>query len=331
MPSIKYLIRRVMRMDYKAMNAKIKDIHEKSGKSRVWIFFDMVHCGRKFGAGYMDYWLYEMYNLNDAQRDTYITRGRSNDLVNRYNDPKYTHMIDNKIEFNEHFGDFLARKWIPIREDNRDEVISFIKDHDKLIAKADLGSCGKTVEMVDCKKEDPEHLYERLLHMERPHLLEEVLVQHPAVSAIYPHAINTVRVVTILKDGKVHIASACVRFGNHGHTVDNFNSGGMTAPMDEKTGEITDYAIDKSKNLFTHHPETGAPIKGFVFPMWDEVCEMCTKAALVVPQVGYIGWDVCFTPDRPAIVEGNDYPGHDLYQLPEHTHDKMGIWPKYQI
>ena len=105
----------------------------------------------------------------------------------------------------------------------------------------------------------------------------------------------------------------------------------MTAPMDEKTGEITDYAIDKSKNLFTHHPETGAPIKGFVFPMWNEVCEMCTKAALVVPQVGYIGWDVCFTPDRPAIVEGNDYPGHDLYQLPEHTHDKMGIWPKYQI
>ena len=208
MPSIKYLIRRVMRMDYKAMNAKIKDIHEKSGKSRVWIFFDMVHCGRKFGAGYMDYWLYEMYNLNDAQRDTYITRGRSNDLVNRYNDPKYTHLIDNKIEFNEHFGDFLARKWIPIREDNKDEVISFIKDHDKLIAKADLGSCGKTVEMIDCKKEEPEHLYERLLHMERPHLLEEVLVQHPAVSAIYPHAINTVRVVTILKDGKVHIASA---------------------------------------------------------------------------------------------------------------------------
>ena len=111
-------------MDLMAMNAKIKDIHEKSGKSRIWIFFDMVHCGRKFGAGYMDYWLYEMYNLNDAQRDTYITRGRSNDLVNRYNDPKYTHLIDNKIEFNEHFGEFLARKWIPIREDNKEEVIS---------------------------------------------------------------------------------------------------------------------------------------------------------------------------------------------------------------
>jgi hypothetical protein len=63
----------------------------------------------------------------------------------------------------------------------------------------------------------------------------------------------------------------------------------------------------------------------------DKVLEMCTKAAMVVPQVGFIGWDVCITPDGPVIVEGNDYPGHDLYQLPEHTHDKKGIWPKYQF
>ena len=105
----------------------------------------------------------------------------------------------------------------------------------------------------------------------------------------------------------------------------------MTAPVDEKTGEITDFPIDKTKVLYEKHPMTGAVFKGFVFPMWDQVLEMCTKAAMVVPQVGFIGWDVCITPDGPVIVEGNDYPGHDLYQLPEHTHDKKGIWPKYQF
>ena len=226
-------------MDYKAMNAKIKDIHQKSGKSRVWIFFDMVHCGRKFGAGYMDYWLYEMYNLTDEERDTYITRGRNYDLVKRYNDPAYTDLIDNKIEFNKRFGEFLGRKWIEIRKDNKQEVIDFINDHDFLMAKADLGSCGKTVEKVDCKAEPAEAIYERLVNMERPHFFEEMIVQHPAVSAIYPYAINTVRLVTIQRDGKVHVASACCRFGNYGHSVDNFNNGGMTAPVDEKTGEIT--------------------------------------------------------------------------------------------
>ena len=133
-------------MDYKAMFAKIKDIHEKSGKNRVWIFFDMVHCGRKFGAGYMDYWLYEIYNLTDAERDTYITRGRNYELVKRYNDPNYTDLIDNKIEFNKRFGEFLGRKWIEIMKDNKQEVIDFINGHEFLMAKADLGSCGKTVE-----------------------------------------------------------------------------------------------------------------------------------------------------------------------------------------
>ena len=69
----------------------------------------------------MDYWLYEMYNLNDAERDTYITRGRNYDLVKRYNDPAYTDLIDNKIEFNRRFGDFLGRKWIEIRKDNKQD------------------------------------------------------------------------------------------------------------------------------------------------------------------------------------------------------------------
>ena len=72
----------------------------------------------------MDYWLYEMYNLTDAERDTYITRGRNYDLVKRYNDPDYTDLIDNKIEFNKLFGDFLGRKWIEIRKDN---ILVFIQ------------------------------------------------------------------------------------------------------------------------------------------------------------------------------------------------------------
>ena len=36
--------------------------------------------------GYMDYDLFEMYNLTPEQRDTYLTRGRNNDIVVKYND-----------------------------------------------------------------------------------------------------------------------------------------------------------------------------------------------------------------------------------------------------
>ena len=46
--------------------------------------------------------------------------------------------------------------------------------------------------------------------------------------------------------------------------------------------------------------------------------------------VRYIGWDVCITPDGPVLIEGNDYPGYDFWQLPEHTPDKIGLLPYYK-
>ena len=127
-----------------------------------------------------------------------------------------------------------------------------------------------------------------------------------------------------------HVICAYFRIGN-GKFVDNFNSGGMVAPVNEQTGEVMDKAIDKNKNLYETHPQTGAKIKGFKFPDWDTAITMCKEAAKIVPQMGYIGWDVCFTPNGPIFVEGNEFPGHDIYQLPEHTPNKIGMMPKFNI
>ena len=89
--------------------------------------------------------------------------------------------------------------------------------------------------------------------------------------------------------------------------------------------------IKKKKNLYENHPQTDSKIKGFKFPDWDKAISMCKEASKVVPQMGYIGWDVCFTPNGPIFVEGNEFPGHDIYQLPEHTPNKIGMMPKFNI
>ena len=128
---------------------------------------------------------------------------------------------------------------------------------------------------------------------------------------------------------RVYPVAAMFRIGN-GKYVDNFNSGGMVAPMDPETGTVIGQAQDKQKNLYDTHPATGAPIKGFAFPDWDKAKELVIRAAQAVPQVGYIGRDVCFTPDGPCLVEGNQFPGHDIYQLPVHTPDKIGMMPRFR-
>lgn len=105
-----------------------------------------------------------------------------------------------------------------------------------------------------------------------------------------------------------HIICAYFRIGNNGKCVDNFNSGGMVAPVDEKTGTVTQLAIDKQKNVYEKHPQTGETIKGFKFPYWNEAIEFCKKACQEIPEMGYVGWDVAFTPEGPLFVEANEFP-----------------------
>ena len=326
-----YILKRLKNIDKKAMMDKVESIHKKTGKSKIYILYDMQKCARKYGAGYMDYDLFEMYNLNAKQRNTYLTRERNNELVNKYNDKAYFHIFENKDEFNTLFKDYIKRDWITVKEKTKEEIIDFLKKHNEFMAKPIDGGCGHGIEKINVKDYNSlDDIYNKLVSGNNNYELEEVIKQHPEVSKIYPDAINTVRVVTILKNGTTHIICAYFRIGN-GKFVDNFNSGGMVAPVNEITGEVTDKAIDKNKNLYNTHPQTGTEIKGFKFPDWEKAIELCRKASKVVPQMGYIGWDVCFTPDGPILVEGNEFPGHDIYQLPEHTPNKIGIMPKFDI
>lgn len=326
-----YLVQRVLNMNYRAMLDKISSIHQKTGRSRLSIFRDMRDCALKYGAGYMDYDLFEMYHLTPEQRDTYLTRGRNNELVVKYNDKDHMAELGDKIKFNARFSQFLHRDWVPVTGENREAVLSFLARHATFMAKPSQGSCGWGIEKLNTADfPSLDALYEHLAPRAPLLELEEVIVQHPAVSAIYPGAINTVRMVTILgKSGKVYLVTAMFRIGN-GKYVDNFNSGGMVAPMDPESGTVIDRALDKQKNLYENHPATGTPIKGFAFPDWDKARELVTQAARMIPEVGYVGWDVCFTPQGPCLVEGNQFPGHDIYQLPVHTPDKIGIMPRFR-
>lgn len=327
MASLSYLIKRAIHMDYRSMFEKVNKIHKKTGKNRLWLLYDIQQCAVKYGAGYSDYDLYEMYNLTDQQRDSYITRGRNNDLVLKYNQKEYFQYIDDKSKFNQLFNKYLKRDWVKVEDDNKQQVIDFINKHQQFMAKPIIGSCGKQIEKIN--RDDfasVEQLYQHLLNKDLE--LEELIIQHPLVSSIYPGSINTVRVVTILKDNVAHVICAYFRIGN-GKYVDNFNSGGMVAPVDVESGVVKDLAIDKQKNLYERHPLTNAVIKGFKFPDWQQALDMCKEACFVVPQMGYIGWDVGFSNKGPVFVEANEYPGHDIYQLPEHTKDGKGMWPLF--
>ena len=324
-----YFLKRIFDMNYSEFFKKIKSVSKKAGKSRLYIILDIFNCAIKYGSGYTDYDLFEMYNLTPDERDTYITRGRNNALVKKYNDPRYTYYFNNKAVFNKFFSQCIKREWVSLHS-NENKVLSFIKTHNEFIVKPLNGTCGKGIFKINTSDySDAETVYEKLIKKDENFILEELIVQHPKLSKIYPLAINTLRVVTITNSGNTRIICTYFRIGNHSNFVDNFNSEGMVAPVDEIKGIVKDKAIDKNKVLYETHPYSGEEIEGFHFPYWQEAMEMVKNAAKTIPEVGYVGWDVAFTENGPCIVEGNSFPGHDIYQLPEHTPDKRGIYEKF--
>lgn len=325
MSKLKYIFKRIRNMNFGNFLKTVDDVHRKSGKSKIYIFFDAISCGFKYQAGYVDYQLFEMYKMNKEERKTIVTRGINNDIIKKYNNKEFFKYFNDKALFNEKFDKYLKREWIYLTEDNYEDFLKYLKGKKEIIIKPTVGSCGKGVDKIKVSDYEPKKLYDKLL-TDNIRLVEDVAVQCKEIGKMHPTSINTVRVVTLA--GKVVVAF--LRMGNKGYVVDNFNHEGLVAPIDIKDGIIKYIAIDKQHNEYEIHPYTNEKIVGLQIPMWDKIVELCESACKEIPEIGYIGWDVCVGEKEPFLIEGNEFPGHDLYQLPPHRDGNTGLLPLFE-
>ena len=66
------------------------------------------------------------------------------------------------------------------------------------------------------------------------------------------------------------------------------------------------------------HPDSQKVLLGFQYPNWNAVKEAVCKAALKVPNLRQIGWDVAVTETGEIeFVEGNSRPNFDALQSPD--------------
>lgn len=319
MSKIKFLVGRILGMNYRQLFDTVKKCHKKSGKNSIWLFFDIVYCGLKYQAGYIDYMNAAMYNMSKAQKEDVITRGVNNQYVVKYNDFDYIHYFQDKAQFNKKFEKYLKRDWVLIeRENQRDEFEKFIADKADFIIKPIDGTHGDGVKKLPAVMESFDESKAVI-----PYLAEERIIQVKEMSELNPTSVNTIRAITFVKDGEVTLIAAYLRMGRDG-VVDNFCNGGMLTPIDVETGVISCPAVDGENNAYSAHPITGKSIVGFKVPQFDEVRKMVLDAATFVPEVRYVGWDVAISEKGPCLIEGNEYPGHVFYNFPEHHPDGTG-------
>ena len=113
---------------------------------------------------YVDYNLFELYDLTPELRDTYLTRARNNEMVVKYNSKAAMDELDDKAKFNARFADFLRRDWVHVTGENRDEVLDFLSRHQFFMSKPTHGCCGRGIEKLNTADfPSLDALYERLL------------------------------------------------------------------------------------------------------------------------------------------------------------------------
>lgn len=323
-----YIFKVLAHASFGKMKNVIKAVHKKSGKNSISIFFDMLWCAKRYGAGYYDYQIFAFYTLNKEQRKTFVTRLISKKFNTYMNDPEYDHLFNNKDEFNVLFKDYIGRGFLELEKATKDEVKDFVSTREYIFCKMKDLECGHGCERLKISDfADFEALYDYLTD-KKFCTIEDNIVQHPALSKLYSNAVNSLRIITIIDDNNVpHCVYLVQKMGCGGSIIDN---NCLFSPVDPETGVIKypAHSGDTTKGIvYNEHPDTKIHIQGYQLPFIKEAVDMCLKAAMVVPQVRYVGWDVALTENGPVIIEGNNYCAHDFWQLPPHTPNKIGMLP----
>ncbi|MFA5118702.1 MAG: sugar-transfer associated ATP-grasp domain-containing protein [Candidatus Omnitrophota bacterium] len=135
------------------------------------------------------------------------------------------------------------------------------------------------------------------------YIIQPGLDQVEAFSKIYPHSVNTLRIVTENKGGDVRIVCALLRMGRGGEQVDNAGQGGIFVRVDLETGAVAEQARSLTCGYFRAHPDTGFIFTGFTVAEWRKIKEFVLAAAEKTVDFPYLGWDVAVTKDAIVALE----------------------------
>jgi hypothetical protein len=144
--------------------------------------------------------------------------------------------------------------------------------------------------------------------IEGKYILQQRVVQHPEMSRMYPHSINTLRLITLRKGSRILPASGTFRIGAGGNRFDNWAGGGIGVGLDIRTGRLQEEGTFRLGfgGRVKAHPETKVVFRTFEIPYFAEAVDLVCRLHGFFYGVHSIGWDIAITEQGPVVIEGNN-------------------------
>lgn len=290
-------------------------------------------------------WRIQQYGLTEENYRNYIS-----DEDYYYLHPlnnRYRMWIDDKLTIKyilSPFDRFLPRYYYHLMKDrgimrlidcpqdyssDAEGVVALLKDKRLLAAKMTAGTYGigfyklesdEDAFLVNGERKTTEELCSILVSLD-DYVITEFVEMHPLLKKLNPHAVNTVRVMVINRNGYDPIIPfAFMRVGTEkSGIVDNTAQGGMVCKVDVETGRFYDAETIQNHvyQKAAFHPDTNEPLEG-TLPNWELIKTMLIKICLYLPQLKWLGFDIAITEDGFSIIEINSHQGlHKANEYPE--------------
>ena len=142
------------------------------------------------------------------------------------------------------------------------------------------------------------------------YIVQRFVSQHPDLATLNATSVNTVRLMTLVLNGKAHILSSILRVGADGNQVDNVSQGGYqcTIRPDGTLEKMAFTHVDKV-GTYTDQTASGVKFEGFQVPSWDKLCQTAIDLALRLPYMKLIGWDLAVDDQGDVVlIEFNSQP-----------------------
>lgn len=282
------------------------------------ILFQYLWLRKKFGMGYGEFISLGYMDMSKEQKESLLFVPEYYNYCFKVNPYSQLKVLRDKRTVIQRLPQYLGREcWIEEFED-KTGFMEFAKKHTSLYAKKNFhaASEGTRVFRDLSTKNDCQEAYD-ICKDEKLTIIEAFIEQHPVLSNIYPHVVNTIRIHTMRgKEGIKIVLLPILHVASNGEENSiNSEKDRYDIFIDIQSGRLWDKAFRllKPLNITTYgesfHCDTGTIFGDITIPYWDEVKAMVIDAASYITELAYIGWDVAITPDGPVIIEGNAISG----------------------
>lgn len=312
---------------------------EMNRKSKIRIFIELLFHIFRYGAIEWHYFSYGFDIKGYRKQNEYMDDAEfmwQNNMLNMIQSNwDYTCLLRDKNLFAE-----LLTMWgyqtprVLVQISGEEETCAFLGSLRRggYFCKILNGECGKGTFKIICETErwsidgkeysvsDAKEIIKKRL-LENTYIVQNIVEQLPEINAIYPNALNTLRITTYY-DKKKQCAvpfAGFYRVGANQGIADNWAAGGILVGMDIRTGKLKKYGYFKHGygTKVTAHPDSGFVFENYQLPFYEQAMKQALELHEKLKGIPVIGWDIALTSNGPMFIEGNDNVEMGPLQLSE--------------